>query len=116
LTPAKAFRLIRLGNAQKSGASNVPTRPVEFSPRAERQLAQIEAYYLREAGASIADDAVAAILEAASRLGSLPVIYRTSSRVGLREYVLGHFPYILLYRVHSRKIQVAAIIHQRQER
>jgi plasmid stabilization system protein ParE len=94
----------------------VPTRPVEFSPRAERQIAQIEAYYLKEAGASIADDAVAAILGAASRLGTLPVIYRTSSRVGLREYVLGHFPYILIYRAQTRKIQIVAIIHHRQKR
>lgn len=94
----------------------MPVRPVEFSPRAERQLAQIEAYYLKEAGASIADDAVAAILGAASRLGTLPVIYRICSRVGLREYVLGHFPYILIYRVQTRKIQIVAIIHHRQKR
>ncbi len=113
---AWASRWIKSESASKSGSSSVPARPVELSPRAERQLAQIEAYYLENAGASIADEAVATILEAATRLGGLPVIYRAASRAGLREYVLSHFPYILLYRVQPRKIQIAAIIHQRQER
>ncbi|MEW5889393.1 MAG: type II toxin-antitoxin system RelE/ParE family toxin [Pseudomonadota bacterium] len=94
----------------------MPARSVEFSPRAERQLARIEAYYLKEAGLSVADDAVDTILAAAERLGSLPVIYRPAARAGLREYVLDRFPYILVYRVQPRRVQVVAIIHQRQDR
>jgi toxin ParE1/3/4 len=94
----------------------VPDPAVEFAPRAERQLAQIENYYLREAGATVADDAVAAIINAAERLATLPVIYRAAARAGLREYVMSRFPYILLYRVLPQKIQIAAIIHQRQDR
>ena len=38
-------------------------RAVELSPRAERQLVAIEAYYLKEAGPAIADRAVALIIE-----------------------------------------------------
>lgn len=91
-------------------------RAVEFSPRADRHLASIEAFYLKEAGASVADQAVAAIIDAAERLGTLPVIYRQAARAGLREYVMDRFPYILIYRVHPRTIQIAAIIHQRQKR
>ena len=91
-------------------------RAVELSPRAERQLAAIEDYYLKEAGPPVADRAVAAIIEAAERLGALPVIYRQAARAGLREYVMDQFPYILLYRVYPRTIQVAAIIHQRRDR
>ena len=91
-------------------------RFVELSPRAERQLAAVEAYYLKEAGQAVADRAVASIIEAAEKLGALPVIYRQAARAGLREYVMEQFPYILLYRVYPRTIQVAAIIHQRRDR
>ncbi len=90
--------------------------PVELSPRAERQLAQIEKYYLKEAGPSVADDVVATLLDVMERLGTLPVVYRAAARAGLREYVVGHIPYVLLYRVQARRIQIAAIIHQRQDR
>lgn len=91
-------------------------RAVELSPRAERHLAAIEAYYLKEAGPAVADRVVASIIEAAERLGELPVIYRQAARAGLREYVMDGFPYILLYREYPRTIQVAAIIHQRRDR
>jgi plasmid stabilization system protein ParE len=98
----------------------VPTkgaqRRVEFAPRAERQLARIEAHYLKEAGAKVADDAVNEIIEAAERLATLPVIYRQAARVGLREYVMSHFPYVLLYRPAAHKIDIVAILHQRQKR
>ena len=94
----------------------MPRLVVEFAPRAERQLARIEAYYLREAGTAVADDAIASILDAAERLATLPVIYRSAARSGLREYVMTRFPYLLLYRISSRKIQIAAIIHQRRDR
>ena len=70
-------------------------RGVELAPRAERQLAAIEAYYLKEAGPTVADRAVASIIEAAQRLGALPVIYRQAARAGLREYVMDRFPYAL---------------------
>ena len=79
-------------------------RAVEFSPRAERQLPAVEAYYLKEAGPAVADRAVASVIEAAERLGALPVIYRHAARAGLREYVMDRFPYILLYRAYSRTI------------
>ena len=94
----------------------MPVRAVEFSPRAEQQLAAVEAYYVKEAGTAVADRAVASSIEAAERLGALPVIYRQAARAGLREYVIDQFPYILLYRAYPRTIQVAAIIHQRRDR
>jgi plasmid stabilization system protein ParE len=57
-----------------------------------------------------------AILGVADRLATLPVIYRPAARAGLREYVMDRFPFILLYRVSPRKVQVVAITHKRQER
>ena len=91
-------------------------RPVELSPRAERQLAQIGDHYLKEAGPSVADEVVSALLDAMGRLGTLPVVYRPAARAGLREYVMGRLPYVLLYRVQPKRIEIAAIIHQRQDR
>jgi plasmid stabilization system protein ParE len=91
-------------------------KAVEFSPRAVRQLDHIEAWYLDNAGPQVASDAVEHILDAAQRLGTLPVMYRAAARAGLREYVMEHFPYILLHRVSARKIEIVAILHQRQNR
>lgn len=89
---------------------------VELSPRAQRQLAQIEEYYLEEAGPRVADEVVSTLLDAMARLGTLPVVYRAAARAGLREYVMGRLPYILLYRVQPKAIQIVAVIHQRQDR
>jgi len=91
-------------------------KAVEFSPRAERQLVAIEAWYLDNAGPHAADDAVSQILDAAERLGMRPAVYRATARAGLREYVMERFPYILLHRVSARKIEIVAILHQRQNR
>lgn len=89
---------------------------VEFSPRAERQLGHIEAWYLDNAGPQVASDAVDSILDAAQRLGTFPAVYRAAARAGLREYVMEHFPYILLHRVSARRVEIVAILHQRQNR
>lgn len=107
---------MRSSGGLKIAGGSVLVRAVEFSPRAERQLAAIEAYLLKEAGPTVADRAVSSVIEAAERLGTLPVIYRQAARAGLREYVMDRFPHILLYRVNPRTIQVVAIIHQRRDR
>lgn len=91
-------------------------KAVEFSPRAERQLAGIHAWYLDNAGATIAVEAVDAILNAAERLATLPATYRPAARAGLREYVMERFPYLLLHRVSTHRIQIVAIIHQSRKR
>ena len=70
----------------------MPPRPVELSPRAERQLAQIVDHYLKEAGPSLADEVVTNLLDAMERLGTLPVSYRAAARAGLREYIMGRLP------------------------
>lgn len=100
---------------RRDGAT-VPPRAVELSLRAERQLAQIEDHYLEEAGPLVADEVVTTLLDAMERLGTLPVVYRAAARAGLREYVMGRLPYVLLYRVQAKRIQIAAVIHQRQDR
>ena len=94
----------------------MPAKFVEFSPSAERQLDAIEAHSLQEADRQVAEEAIDAILDAAERLATLPVIYRPAARAGLREYVMVRFLFVLIYRVTARKIQIAAILHQRQNR
>jgi len=94
----------------------VQPKAVEFSPRAERQLAGIYAWYLDNAGGAVAVEAVNSILDAAERLATLPATYRAAARAGLREYVIERFPYLLLHRVSAHRIQVVAIIHQSRKR
>ena len=50
-------------------------RAVELSPRAERHLAAIEAYYLKEAGPAVADRAVASIIQVKCEPG--PILHVT---------------------------------------
>jgi|GEM_PF-1937077 len=94
----------------------MPHKAVEFSPRAALQLDAIEAWYLNNAGVQVANDAVTHILDAVNRLGALSAVYRAAARAGLREYVMERFPYILLHRVSAQKIEIVAILHQRQKR
>ena len=91
-------------------------KEVRFSKRASRRLNEIADYYFDEGGSRLAEDALQTLVSAAERLGALPVIYRTAARAGLHEYVVERFPYLLLYRVTSRRIDIVGILHQRENR
>lgn len=94
----------------------MPPKAVEFSPRAERQLAHIHDWYRDNAGPAVATEAIAAILGAAERLGALPATFRPAARAGLREYILERFPYLLLHRMSAHRVQIIAILHQSRKR
>ena len=91
-------------------------KEVRFSKRASGRLNEIADFYFNEGGNRLAEDALQTLVSAAERLGSLPVIYRTAARSGLQEYVVERFPYLLLYRVTPRRIDIVSILHQRQNR
>lgn len=94
----------------------MPLKQVVFSPRAERQLVRIEAWYGEQGGPALAAAATDAILAAAEQLAVLPATFRPAARAGLREYVMERFPYLLLHRASAHKIEIVAILHQRRKR
>lgn len=73
-----------------------------YAARARRDIEGIEAYYLEEAGESVADRAVNAILTQADKIAALDVKFRPGIRAGTRECVMTRFPYTLVYLSRAR--------------
>lgn len=82
--PAREFLWARFAGTRRRGGASLLPRTVELSPRAERQLAQIEDHYLREAGPSVANEVVFTLLDAMERLGALPETCRPASLLLVR--------------------------------
>jgi len=93
----------------------VPAKRLEYAPRARRDLEAIEQYHLEIAGDVVADRIVDAILSQAKKIAALGLMFRPGIRRGTRECVMTRYPYILVYRIGPRLVEVARIIHQRAE-
>ena len=91
-------------------------RRLDWTRAAERNLADIEAYYLTKASERISDAAVDAIYYQVEKIHARPLLYRKGSVPGLHESVMRRFPFIIIYRVRPTVIQVLRILHQRQAR
>jgi plasmid stabilization system protein ParE len=91
-------------------------RRLEWTATAERNLADIEAYYLDKAGECISDAAVDAIYYQVEKIHARPLLYRKGALPGVHESVMARFPFIVIYRVRPSTIQVLRILHQRQAR
>lgn len=55
------------------------------------------------------------IRTAANRLDQYPQMGRVSSVDGARELVFPNLPYVLVYRVNGRRIQILRFLHTRQQ-
>lgn len=73
---------------------------------------KITEFYAQEASPFIALQARINILKAALAAAENPLQYREGKKKGTREYVMRKFPYILIYRVHARKIMIIRVMHQ----
>ena len=83
---------------------------LEYAVRSRRDLEAIEKYHLEVAG-----DVVAAILSQAEKIAALGLMFRPGIRHGTRECVMTRYPYTLVYRIGSRRVEIARVIHQRAE-
>ncbi|WIM05062.1 MAG: type II toxin-antitoxin system RelE/ParE family toxin [Candidatus Nitricoxidivorans perseverans] len=93
----------------------MPSRRLDFTARARRDVEAIEAYYLENASEAVADRAVDAILSQAEKMAALGLAFRPGIREGTRECVMQQFPYTLVYVAKNREIKIVRVLHQRSE-
>lgn len=86
-------------------------RPLDWSFRAEADLARIESFYASECSPLIAHEAANAILTAVERLCAAPERYRTGPK-NTREYVMRRFPYIIVYRLEGERVRIVRVMRQ----
>jgi toxin ParE1/3/4 len=91
--------------------------PVEivWSPQALARLREIRAYVAQDkpdAAARLATRIVA-VVEA---LRNHPRLGRAGTEPGIRELVIGGTPYIVLYRIHGKRVVISTIWHGAQRK
>lgn len=93
----------------------MPGKRLEYAVRSRRDLETIEKYHLEVAGDVTADRIIDAILSQAEKIAALGLMFRPGIRQGTRECVMTRYPYTLVYRIGSRRVEIARVIHQRAE-
>ncbi|OHC69561.1 MAG: hypothetical protein A2045_14535 [Rhodocyclales bacterium GWA2_65_20] len=93
----------------------MPGKRLEYAARARRDLEAIERYHLEGAGDVVADRIIDAILSQAEKIAALNLLFRPGIRQGTRECVMTRYPYTLVYRSSSGRVEIARLIHQRAE-
>ena len=81
-------------------------RRLEWSKRAQRDLAHIEDFYLTVAGYEVADSAIDAIIAQAEKITSLGLVFRPG-KDNTRECPLRRFPVTIVYRIEDNVVRVA---------
>jgi toxin ParE1/3/4 len=83
---------------------------VNWSPRANRDLHELISYIAEESiqGAELVADR---ILKVAELLTQMPRSGRSGRALGTRERVVGRTPYILAYRIVSRRVRILRNYH-----
>lgn len=87
---------------------------VEWSKRAEYDLAQIECYYFEEAGERLSELAGDAIYWQVQRIASNHLKFR-EGKGNTRECVMQGWPYTIVYKIDATKVRVVRVLHQRRE-
>jgi addiction module RelE/StbE family toxin len=86
-------------------------RRLEWSPRADRDYFDAWAYIAQD-NVDAADGVARRIRDAALALIWQPLLGRKGQRAGTRELVVGHAPFIIIYKVRRTAIQIGRILHQ----
>jgi addiction module RelE/StbE family toxin len=81
-----------------------------WSPTARRDLWDIRRY-IAQNNAAAADGIVRRILRAVENLGTFPELGRAGRLTGSRELVVPRSPFIVVYSVEDRVVEVLAVIH-----
>jgi toxin ParE1/3/4 len=93
--------------------------PVEivWSPLARARLQEIRAYVAMDKPGA-AERLATRIVAVVEALRNHPNLGRVGPEPGIRELVIGGTPYIVLYRVRSKRVTISTIWHgaQRKER
>jgi toxin ParE1/3/4 len=91
--------------------------PVEivWSALARTRLCEIRAYVARDKPKA-AERLAMRIVAVVEALRNHPYLGRAGAEPGIRELVIGGTPYIVLYRVQSRRVTIDTIWHGAQSR
>ena len=90
------------------------SRQLEFTARAIRDIASIEAYIFSD-NPRAATKVVATLYKAAEQLENNPTLGHVGRHSGTRELVLSRYPYTLVYRLTTNKIRILAVLHQSRQ-
>lgn len=86
---------------------------VRWSPTAAEDLSRIFEY-IRQENPSAAERVVRTIFESAGSLASFPNRGKTGRVEGTRELPLPSLPFVVVYRVLERAVEIANVIHGAQ--
>ena len=84
---------------------------VLWTPGAEQDLVEILAYYLREAGESVARSIFHRIRAEVEALKDFPERTRVGRVAGTRELVIARLPYVAVIQVEGERVLVLNVIH-----
>jgi plasmid stabilization system protein ParE len=93
----------------------VPSKLLEFSHRAVRDIERIEDYYAEVAGEATAERVSTAVIAQAVKIAELGLLFRPGIRQGTRECVMTRYPYTVVYRSTTRFVKIVRVLHQRAE-
>jgi toxin ParE1/3/4 len=90
-------------------------RRIVWAPAAKRDLRKIWRYFVHVASPDVADRLLRDIVRASELASQRPLAWRARDdvRPGLRS-ILAH-PYVVFYRVAADAVQIARVVHQRQD-
>ena len=89
-------------------------KPLEWTSLAGRDLLSIEAHYA-EYSQITAGRVLSAIKSSATILEYSPLIGVSGKRPGTRHEVISKYPFIIVYRVKPKTVQILRILHQRRK-
>jgi toxin ParE1/3/4 len=91
-----------------------PDRPIDWSPKAKKDLRDIWRYYARTASLEVADRMLRKISVESERIGRLPTPGRERDEFpGLRRLPVR--PYTIFFRITPEKVEVVRVLHEERD-
>lgn len=87
---------------------------VVWSPRAVQHLSRLRRYIEKE-NPKAASKVARRILDVVSLLQTMPHAGRPGRVPGTRELVIADTPFLVVYRVQARTLQIVAVLHAAQK-
>ena len=88
-------------------------KQLEWTERASEDVLAIYSYIAQD-NRTAAESVVRHLISSGERLRHFPALGRPGRRKGTRELILTRYPYLLVYRVSTRKVSIVTVVHQRR--
>ena len=89
---------------------------IALTDKAQSDLEGIHEYYAAICGSVVANRIVIDVLSELESLRTFSGLGRPLKFPGVRELVLGRYPYVAPYRVKGDQVQVLRVLHHRMDR